>query len=416
MSIHRLLYNTGIYFYGRGIHLASLVNKKARLWSLGRKQQIITAVEKKTGQKVFWFHCASLGEFEQGRPLIEKIKQNHPGHEIILTFFSPSGYEIRRNYPLADAVYYLPEDLPSNARNFIETIQPDAAFFVKYEFWFNYLQALYTKNIPAFLISGRFHKNQIFFKPWGKSFIPYLRVFQYFFLLDENSQKLLADLGFTNAHVSGDTRFDRVWQNAQSVKENNIISAFKGDDLLLVCGSTWPTEERILSETIDSLPENLKIIIAPHEVDASHIRQIIEKFGNCSVTYSSLSNDRHALDKKILIIDNIGLLSSIYQYADIAIIGGGFRNSLHNMLEPAAFGMPIFLGPQIDKNPEAKEAVKLGFAHIFRNSDELTKALLFLISHPEERLKQSKECKAWVERNTGSVTDIYCKLDHLGLL
>ena len=305
-------------------------------------------------------HCASLGEFEQGRPLIEKIKAEQPDQKIILTFFSPSGFEIRKNYDYADCIVYLPYDSPSNARQFLDLVKPKKAIFVKYEFWHFYLKGLKKRKIPTYLISTVFRKEQSFFKWYGGFFRNMLSSFTHIFTQDENSVLLLKEINFENAKAIGDTRVDRVLAIGKSAKQFPEIEAFCAQSNILICGSTWPPDEAILAHFINnSLPPNWKIIIAPHDIKTSHIEQIQKRFTVPTNTYTNLAIGRKN-DAKVLIINNIGILSSIYQYGKIAYIGGGFGSGIHNTLEPITFGLPVIFGSKFQKFTEAVELVKSG--------------------------------------------------------
>ena len=343
-----ILYAVFCRFYKWGILLASPFNDKAKQWISGRKnwkknQKLITL----KGNHCIWIHCSSLGEFEQGRPLIEKLKQVYPNYKIVLTFFSPSGYEIQKNYPLADLVMYMPMDSPTHAKKFIEAIQPALAVFVKYEFWYYYLNQLHLQQIPTIIISAAFRENQLFFKWYGTFFRKMLHCFNYIFVQNEHSKKLLATIGITNnVIISGDTRYDRVAEIAQKTKRFDIVENFKGNGNIFIAGSTWQDDEALLSRFFTHLPTNWKLIIAPHEIHKAHIDEIQKLFGNNSVLFSEIKCGIKANEQRVLIIDNIGMLSSLYAYGDMAFVGGGFQKSgIHNILEPAIYGLPICFGP-----------------------------------------------------------------------
>ena len=355
-------YNLSIFFYSSAIHVASLFNSKAKLWVRGRKNIFETLNSKLSNSKsenIVWFHCASLGEFEQGRPLMEKIKNQHPKHKILLTFFSPSGYEIRKNYGGADYIFYLPIDSKKNAKKFIEIVNPEMVFFVKYEFWFNYLNVIKSKNIPLYLVSGIFRENQHFFKWYGGWFKKQLTCFTLFFLQDENSVELLKNNGFENCQTVGDTRFDRVFEISKNVKPILLVEQFKQNLNVFIAGSSWTDDEKIISSF---KLENYKLILVPHEIDEKHIQSVIEMFSFSKVLRYSQANEQNVKVADVLIIDNIGMLSSIYQYGSIAFIGGGFGKGIHNILEAATFGLPVIFGPNYQKFSEAKELIHLGGA------------------------------------------------------
>ncbi|RZJ97942.1 MAG: 3-deoxy-D-manno-octulosonic acid transferase, partial [Flavobacterium sp.] len=315
-----------------------------------------------------WFHFASLGEFEQGRPVLEKLRQLHPQKKIIITFFSPSGYEIRKNYSLADAIFYLPLDTKKNAKRFIEIVNPEMAIFTKYEFWYYYFNELKRKEIPLYIISGIFRKEQIFFKRYGGFYRNILKCVSHFFVQNEESTLLLKSININNTTISGDTRFDRVYENAKNPKHIPEIDFFCGDSPILICGSTWPDDEKLIAELPAKYPD-WKFIIAPHEVHESHI-QIIESLFPETVRFSELKSKR-TTDSSILIIDNIGMLSALYQYGRFAYIGGGFGAGIHNTLEAAAFGLPVIFGPKFSKFQEAKDLIEIGAAKSISSADEL---------------------------------------------
>lgn len=375
----RFFYTISIYSYYLAIHIASFFNPKARLWIIGRKnifKEIEFAIQKLKTQNLIWFHCASLGEFEQGRPLMEAMKKKDPSVRILLTFFSPSGYEIRKNYSGADYVFYLPLDTPANAKKFIEIVKPSKVFFVKYEFWFNFLKALKRKNIPTYLVSGIFRDDHHFFKSSGAWFRKQLSAFTHFYLQDEKSVRLLNSIGYFNVTLAGDTRFDRVFEVAANVNQNDLIKQFVADKKMLIVGSSWMEDEAIVS-SIKLAP--LKLIIAPHEVNKAHLDSMVDRFGSAaSVLLYSNANESNVSDAQILIVDNIGMLSSLYQYATVAFIGGGFGKGIHNILEAATFGLPIIFGPNYKKFTEAKELIKLGGAFSIKDSSDFEKTMHLL--------------------------------------
>ncbi|MNK27923.1 3-deoxy-D-manno-octulosonic acid transferase [compost metagenome] len=380
------LYNISILIYGLLIKFASLFNVKAKLFVNGRKDFFERiAVKANAIENPIWFHFASLGEFEQGRPVLEKIKSTNPQEKIIVTFFSPSGYEIRKNYALADGIFYLPLDTPTNAKKFIETIKPKMAIFTKYEFWPNYFKALASKKIPLYIISGIFRPNQVFFKWYGGFYRNVLKCVDYFFVQNEESATLLKSIGINNVDISGDTRFDRVFENAQQPKQLPIIEQFCGSDQVLIAGSTWPDDEKLLVDLATKYP-NWKIIIAPHEIHASHISEIEKLFPQAS-KFSELNPKKP--DHQVLIIDNIGMLSSLYQYGKIAYIGGGFGIGIHNTLEAAAFGLPVIFGPNYHKFQEAKDLINIRAAKSIRNTGELVSAFEYFNKNESGKIASS---------------------------
>jgi len=404
----RALYTIGIYLYGLIARFIAYVwkDRKAKQWVKGRIN-VFQELEKDLSvghSKIIWFHSASLGEFEQGRPLIEKLKTENPEYKILVTFFSPSGYEIRKNYPLADYVYYLPEDIPSNVCRFLELVKPKAAVFIKYEYWYNYMNQLRLKNIPLIFISSIFRPSQSFFQFYGGWFLSHLDKVNHFFVQNDISKALLEEVGINQVSISGDTRFDRVAQIAEKVEENKIVKDFKNGQKLFLGGSTWPEDEKLIS-FLSSTYKNLKIIIAPHLIDENHIQQIEEMFPE-SLRYSQ-ANDKDLSYYKILIIDNMGLLSSLYQYADFAMIGGGFGAGIHNTLEAATFGMPIFIGPNYEKFQEAKDLIQLGVINVVSSEEDLLKEVSKFLENEEKRLQSSHISRDYVSGNTGATQMIY---------
>ena len=413
-----LVYNLIISIYHSLIYIFSFFNKKANLFISGRENW-----ENKLRQKAkdlpkknrYWFHCASLGEFEQGRPLMEKIKTEFPETILILSFYSPSGYEIQKNYAIADLVTYLPTDSKRNAEIFLEIIQPEKIFFIKYEFWLNYLNEIKKKKIPCFLVSGVFRPNQIFFKFYGIAFRKALSTFTHFFLQNENSMLLLEGLGFKNISVVGDTRFDRVIENSKLEFSCEKIEEFSKNSFVIVAGSTWPNDEEIIIPSVIELKRhvnNLKIIIAPHEVDTNSINKLnatlIKNFREEDIGFYSqkLWND----NAQILVIDTIGILSKIYRFAEVAIIGGGFDNGIHNILEPLAYRIPVVFGNNFEKFEEAKDALKLGFAKTFKNKivliEELNGYIETSIQKPNEKEKLSAEIEKYMNKNSKATDKI----------
>jgi 3-deoxy-D-manno-octulosonic-acid transferase len=369
----------------------------------GRKKVFNTLKETiHPNDKTIWFHCASLGEYEQGVPIMEKTKELFPDHKLIVTFFSPSGFEVKKNTTLANIVLYLPIDTMSNAKKFIELAHPSLALFIKYEFWPNYLIQLKEKNIHTFLVSGLFRKEQIFFKPHGVFMRKVLNSFDHFFVQDGTSKELLNNINIKEATVSGDTRFDRV--SNQLLQDNTLafISEFKQNNLCIVCGSTWPEDEAVLIDYINKAPDHVKFIIAPHEIKTSKIesfRKNIEKKSSLFSTKKSTNISQY----NVLIIDTVGLLTKIYSHADIAYIGGGMGDTgLHNILEPATFGVPIVIGNRFEKFPEAKELKELKGLFSISNATECSKTLEKLVTDKNTRIKSGKIAKKFIENNKGA--------------
>jgi 3-deoxy-D-manno-octulosonic-acid transferase len=365
------LYNIGIFFYSLLVRLFSPFNAKAKLFIQGR-QEIFSLVKEKinANEKHIWFHFASLGEFEQGRPVMEKLKHAYPAKKIVVTFFSPSGYEIRKTYPV-DGVFYLPLDTASNARRFIELINPEIAIFTKYEFWYHYFHTLKAKNIPLFIISGIFRPSQPFFKWYGGFYRSMLHCVTHFFVQNEESKHLLQGIDINQVSLSGDTRFDRVVENATQIQSLPLVASFIGTSPVLVAGSTWPQDEALLA-TLAREHQDWKMIIAPHEIGLPHISQLSTLLPQ-SVRFSDLQKNPQQ-QAQVLVIDNIGMLSALYQYGNIAYIGGGFGAGIHNTLEAAAFGIPVIFGPRYEKFQEAKDLINLAAAKSIENAEGLENA------------------------------------------
>ncbi len=406
-----LLYKTGIFIYSFAIKIASLFNEKAKQFIQGRKnwKSILESRIEKDARYI-WFHAASLGEFEQGRPVIEEIKNQFPEYKIILTFFSPSGYEIRKNYTGADIICYLPIDNKTNAKNFINLVKPEKAFFIKYEFWHFYINELKNQNIPLYIISSIFRDGQHFLKNtlWGKWYRKSLFKFEHFFVQNETSLKLLSGIGLSNISVAGDTRFDRVAAIAKAAKKISIVEKFKGNDLLIVAGSTWKADEELLAEFINQ-SKNIKFIIAPHEVTNSNVNRLLQLLKKPTISYSNI-NETNIKTHDVLIIDSIGLLSSLYQYSNIAYIGGGFGVGIHNILEAATFGMPIVFGPNFDKFKEAIDLTSEGGAFSITNYGEL-KRIFDRLTSDQILLKNASEISQnYVAKNVGSTKFIIKKV------
>jgi 3-deoxy-D-manno-octulosonic-acid transferase len=393
-----LLYQIGVRLYYLLVYLASFFNPKAKQWINGRKNQTFIRL-----QSSIWFHFASLGEFEQGRPVLEKIRELHPGKQIVVTFFSPSGYEIRKNTPLADHVYYLPLDTAANARRFINAIQPETVVFTKYEYWYNYFCVLHKRRIPLYIISGIFRKNQVFFKWYGGLNRKILSFVSHFFLQDENSKQLLAGIGLNNTTVSGDTRFDRVWQNAQAPKQLPEIAEFTEGRNVFICGSTWPDDEKLLATLVAAYPK-WKFIFAPHEIEREKINRLINLLPvNSAIKHSELpALQTPAADFQCMVIDNIGMLSSLYQYGHIAYIGGGFGVGIHNTLEAAAFGLPVIFGPNYLKFKEARDLIALEAGFTIGNQAELKDVMDRLANYPELYKVSSDKAREYVEEQKGA--------------
>ena len=407
-----LIYNIVLKLYYYGVYIASVFNEKARLWVTGRKNTAFKRFERS-----IWFHFASLGEFEQGKPVLEYYRGKFPAKKIVITFFSPSGFEIRKHTPLADAVYYLPLDTAANARKFIDAIQPELAIFTKYEYWYHFFDELHRRDIPLYMISCIFRPEQLFFKWYGGLHRKILSFVTYFFVQDERSVQLLRDIGINHATISGDTRFDRVWANAQQPKDLPVISEFKNGQKTFIAGSTWPDDERLIAALTGQYP-SWKFIIAPHEISEEKISKLMSLLPEGTyIRHSKLAIQPATRNPQptmqTLIIDNIGMLSSLYQYGDIAYIGGGFGAGIHNTLEAAAFGLPVIFGPNYDKFKEAKDLIALQAGFSINNEDELKKIIAYLLEDEERYNAVSKKIKDYVREHTGATKTI---TDHIKVL
>lgn len=401
------IYNFILLFASQFLKILALFSPKLNLFVEGRKSVFQTLKDKiKPEDSVFWFHAASLGEYEQGLPVIEKVKEKYPNHKIIITFFSPSGYEVRKNNTVADVTVYLPLDTISNAKLFLDFVHPEKAFFIKYEFWPNYLTELKKRSISTYLISGIFREKQLFFKWYGGFYRKALKTFTYFFVQNESSKLVLQSIGFENVKISGDTRFDRVVTLLEKENTLDFIAAFKNNQPTIVIGSSWPKDEELLVNYINKSSENVKFIIAPHNIKAEQIKNIKSQITKSSVLFSEKSNiDLSGF--QVFIIDTIGILTKIYSYADIAYVGGGFGNpGVHNLLEPATFGIPIVIGPNYSHFAEAIALVGLEGCVSIKNQSELNDALNLLLQNEEERLEKGHICSTFVQMNKGATEQI----------
>lgn len=404
----RLLYTFFIHIYISAIRFSALHSLKAKRWVEGRKNWKTKLSGFNPGKKpVVWFHAASLGEFEQGRPVIEAFRKNYPEYYLLLTFFSPSGYEIRKNYSGADLILYLPADFSSNALFFLDCVNPKMVFFIKYEYWFNFMNELRLRKIPLYVISAIFRPSQHFFKPWGKWFRKQLNAVDYFFVQNDESIKLLQSIGFQNAIISGDTRFDRVCNVVANQESFPLIEKFSEDHKIILAGSSWFPDETLLANIIQQLPDNTRIIIAPHEVDEKRIQEIKNIFPHKTVRLSEAGLGNISLHK-ILIIDGIGFLSKLYRYADIAYIGGGFGKGIHNILEAAAYGVPVIIGPNYARFKEACDLVRHKGAYTVQNQEDLYKICSKLLTDDALWQKSSEICANYVQEQKGA-TEIIIK-------
>ncbi|OXG00889.1 3-deoxy-D-manno-octulosonic-acid transferase [Flavobacterium araucananum] len=401
------LYNLVVSIAGFFLKIVALFSPKIKLFVQGRKN-VFAILEQKINpsDKTIWFHSASLGEYEQGLPVIEKIKEKYPSHKIIVTFFSPSGYEVRKNNTVADVTIYLPLDTKSNAKKFLKLAHPEFAFFIKYEFWLNYLKELETSKTPTYLISGIFRENQMFFKWYGGFYRKALKAFTYFFVQNEISKEKIEAIGFHNVIVSGDTRFDRV--NAILERDNTLdfIENFKNNSPIIVIGSSWPKDEVLLTQYINQAPDNIKFIIAPHNIKTDQINNLKSQITKSTVLFSE-KNDQDLSRYNVFIIDTVGLLTKIYSYGTIAYVGGGFGNpGIHNILEPATFGLPIVIGPNYSNFAEAIELVALNGCAVISNINELKENLDRLLNDKNFLQEKSQICKTYIQDNKGAINTI----------
>lgn len=414
----RVLYTIGIWLYEVGVRVAALCgHEKARQMVDGWKRLPDELSKLSHERHTVWFHAASLGEFEQARPVLEEYRRRHPDHQVLVTFFSPSGYEIRKNYALADAICYLPMDTPRNARRFILAADPDTVFFVKYEFWYNYLNAIKDWGAKTYIFSAIFRPDQYFFKWYGGWFRKQLRnCFTHLFVQNEASLALLKSIGIENCSIAGDTRFDRVHQIAEAAEPDAIVEKFLDgyDGKVLVAGSTWPPDEQLLARLRgrkEWFPE--RIVIAPHQIHEEHLLGIEALFPD-SIRYSQLGHSATQLlsHPSTLIIDNIGLLSKLYRYADVAYIGGGFGVGIHNILEAVTFGKPVLFGPNYHKFKEAKDIIALGGGWSHADINSLKANLTPLLNDREAYCKASQACIDYMQQNLGSTNKIISIVTH----
>lgn len=400
------LYNILTYIAIPIVKIAGLFSPKMKLFVIGRKTVFSTLASKiKQEDKTIWFHAASLGEYEQGLPVMEKIKAKHPNHKIIVTFFSPSGYEVRKNTKDADVVVYLPLDTKANAKKFMDLVHPEMVFFIKYEFWPNYLNEVKKRNIKAYLISGLFRENQIFFKWYGGFYRKALKAFNHLFVQYESSKKLLNSIGFTNVTVSGDTRYDRVSEILERDNTLPFIKEFIDGKTALAFGSSWQKGEAMFIPFINSA-KNIKCIIAPHTVGNDHIDEIQNSITKKTVLFTEMEG-KNLADYDVFIINTVGILTKIYSYADAAYVGGGFGTAgLHNILEPAAFGVPIVIGPNHQKFPEAVALVQKGGCLVVNNPTEMEATLNQLAYDEHYRTEKGRIAGDFVKENQGAVNSI----------
>ena len=407
ISVQRFLYHLFSGLYPFAIKLASPFNNKAILWVKGRENVLkkMKSVIKREDQ-IIWMHCSSLGEFEQGRPVLEKLKDHYTSYKILLTFFSPSGYEVRKNYTAADYIFYLPADSSKNARTFYDTINVKLIIFVKYEFWYYYLQEARKRNLPLLLISAIFRKEQPFFSRYGAFHRSMLSCFTHLFVQNEQSVLLLKRIGFNeNVTLSGDTRFDRVIEIAEQAQSNLLIENFCANSSVIVAGSTWLEDDKELAHYVNTR-SSIKFIIAPHNIDLSRLDECKTLYKK-SIFYSSLNASTSTENINTIIVDNVGMLSSLYKYSTISYIGGGFgEDGVHNVLEAAVYGKPVFIGPNYQKFKEARDLITCGGAFSFSNEEELKLKMDQLLEDARQLEISSDAAGKYVEENTGATKKI----------
>jgi 3-deoxy-D-manno-octulosonic-acid transferase len=402
----KFIYNLSVISYGLAVRLSSPFNQKASEWVEGRKNwksKLIAKLETLNRDKpVVWFHVSSLGEFEQGRPVMEALKKENEIN-LILTFFSPSGYKVMKKWLTADLIFYLPLDSKKNAVDFIGLIKPSIAVFVKYEFWYHYLKQLNDQKITTFVISARFYADQLFFKSWAKWYAKVLFLIDKIYVQDITSEKLLKSIGYNSVDLSGDTRYDRVSELSKHIDRFLEIEDFTNGEKLFVTGSSWPLDEEIISKYINENPNKYKYLIAPHDISENHLKKI-EK--SLDVPFKRYSNYKEENDCNVLILDNIGMLSRVYKYANIAFIGGAFKEGLHNILEPAAYGVPIITGPNHDGFPEGPAMEKVGGLVRIKDFEEFSNLINQWGNDEENRKKAALATLRFIEKQTGATIKI----------
>lgn len=410
-----IMYNFAIALYAFVVRLVSPFHKKARLMIKGHKQ-VVDKLKREIdpSAKYVWIHAASLGEFEQGRPIIERIKKEYPHYKILLTFFSPSGYEVRKNYEFADVVCYLPFDRRKYVKRFLNLTNPSIAIFIKYEFWYNYIHSLYKRNIPVYMVSAIFRPNQIFFRWYGKGMRGILKFYKCICVQDENSRKLLAKIGTTNVKICGDTRFDRVIEIKEQAKYLPLLDAFQmsksGErSKILVAGSSWPKDEDIFIPYFNN-NNDIKLIIAPHETHESHLAYIESQVKRPVIRYSQASLDTIG-NYDCLIVDTYGLLSSIYRYGDIAYIGGGFGVGIHNVVEAAVYGIPVIFGTNFKKFREANQLIETGGGYSIKDYDSFRGLMEEFLQHAEVLSSSGDKAGYYVSENAGVVDRVMKIID-----
>ena len=404
------MYQVAIYLYLCGVAVASIFSKKVKkMWKGERQALDILKRKVNPNHQYIWFHAASLGEFEQGRPLIERIRADYPEYKILLTFFSPSGYEVRKNYEHADIVCYLPIDTIRNARRFLRTVRPCMAFFIKYEVWYNYLHILKHRNVPVYSVSSIFRENQIFFRWYGKSYAGVLRCFTHFFVQNEKSKHLLHTIGIDTVDVVGDTRFDRVLQIKEKAQQLPIVEDFKADKKVFVAGSSWAPDEDIFIPFMNEC-KDWKMIIAPHVISEEHLKRIEEKCKGKTVRYTATTPEE-AAQAQCLLIDCFGLLSSVYHYGEVAYVGGGFGVGIHNVLEAAVWKMPVLFGPNHQRFQEAQELIKAKGGFEITDSSSFAHMMQQFMTQQEYLRLSGEAAGSYVESKAGATHKILKQID-----
>lgn len=402
----RILYHLVIRMYLAVVYTSALFLKKSRDWTQGRKGLFRQMRQVAGHQKpLVWFHCASLGEFEQGRPVIERFREEFPAYTILLTFYSPSGYQIRKSYKGADYVFYLPADTCSNAKMFLDLWKPDIAVFIKYEYWYNFLHALRKRNIPVVVVSAIFQPGQHFFRPFGGWFRKHLRDVSHFFVQDQQSEELLRGIGISRLTLSGDTRFDRVMAIARNPADIRLLEAFTKGHPILIAGSTWEADEHLLAQIWRERTLPLKMLIAPHQIHEEAIRRLANQFGAHTRRFSELK-DAVPQDTEVLIIDSIGMLSQLYRYGDVAYIGGGFGKGIHNILEAATFGLPVIFGPRYQTFREAVDLIERGGAFSVQTAKDASEILQTLLDDKAFRQHAAATCIQYVSEKAGATDQV----------
>ena len=410
-----LLYRLGIALYGAAARVSSWWSPKARLWVSGRKN-LIDRIERECSERhpTIWMHCPSLGEFEQGRPVWEALREQYPGYRGVITFFSPSGYEVQKDYPHADHIYYLPQDTPRNAERFVQALQPSLALFVKYDFWLHYLESLKNHGCTTLLVSGIFRPNQHFFGAFPVLGSRMLNCFDYFFVQNEESEKLLRNKGFTHVKKAGDTRFDRVLKLSATPPDIQKVAAFTQNHKVVVAGSTWPADIQALLPLFSESDEDFRMIIAPHEVHESAIQQLLETLPVKAALFSAEEAITH--DTRVLVIDSIGMLSRLYHYADVAYVGGGFGKSIHNLSEVAAWGVPVVFGPKHEKFNEAHALKACGGGFAAEKEEDVAPLIRALMQDEAKRKSSGEAARAYLQSHAGATDAILGWIAEKGIL